>query len=115
MKYLMALILIVLVLLSAAAGVAKVLNMPQEVQFFEQAGLSASWLLPLGIIQILGALLAIYGPTRRMGSITMALGFLLSAAAIFMTGNMVFGAISLLPVFFSLFAAYRAGGHTAQR
>ncbi len=114
MKILTALILVVLVLLSVMAGVAKVMNMPQEIQFFEDAGLSLALLRPLGVIQILGGLLAIYPTTRRIGSAVMSLGFLFSALAIYMTGNTVFGTISLLPVLFALVFAWRAGDQPAE-
>lgn len=113
MKYVVALVLVVLVLLSFAAGGAKALNMPQEVQFFEEAGLSSSLLLPLGIIQILGGLLSIFRLRRRIGAVVMAFGFLFSAIAIFLTSNAVFGLISLLPVALSLFIAWKAGSQPA--
>ena len=113
MKYLHIIVLIILVLLSLAAGGAKIMEMPQEVQFFETAGLNTSLLLPLGVVQVVGALLAIYPPARKAGAAIMALGFLCSAMAIFMTGNTSFGTFSLLPVLLSLFLVWRAGGQSA--
>ena len=48
MKYLYYAILVIMVILSLAAGAAKVSNMQQEIQFFEDAGISSTWMLPLG-------------------------------------------------------------------
>lgn len=110
MKYLFFAVLIILVILSLAAGGAKVFNMPQEIQFFKDAGIHSTWLLPLGSLQIIGGLLAIYYRTRRVGSAAIALGFLLSTIVIFMTGNSAFGVFSLLPVFLCAFIFWRSKG-----
>lgn len=107
MKYLFLVILIILVVMSIAAGGAKVFGMPQEVQFFTEAGLNQSWLLLLGSAQIVGGLLAIYYRTRRAGSAIMALGFLASTIVILMTGNANFALISLLPVLLATLLFWR--------
>ncbi|MEP3693625.1 MAG: hypothetical protein ABJM99_01550 [Parasphingorhabdus sp.] len=91
-----------------AAGGAKVANMPQEIQFFEGAGINPTLLLPLGGIQIIGGLLAIYHRSRRAGSIVIALGFMLSTTVIFMTGNSAFGFFSLLPILLCAFIFWRS-------
>ena len=98
MKYLYFAVLIMLVLMSLSAGGAKVANMPQEIQFFVDAGISPTWLLPLGAFQIIGGLLAIYHRTRRAGVALIAIGFLVSTIVIFMTGNSGFAAFSLIPI-----------------
>ncbi len=91
-------ILIVLILMSLAAGAAKVLQMPQEIQFFQTAGLGIVLLMVLGVVQVVGAGLAAVPKTRTIGAGLMGVGFLVSAAVIFMTGNIGFGVFSLLPV-----------------
>ncbi len=88
----------VLTLLSLAAGGAKLAAMPQEIQFFENVGISTTWMLLLGIVQVSGGLLLIPQKTRRTGSVVTAAGFLASAAMIFVAGNIGFGLMSLLPV-----------------
>ena len=98
MKYLSLASLAIVVLLSLLAGGAKIMSMPQEVQFFAAAGIDAMWLLPLGILQAFGGLLAVFGRSRVAGSICMALGFLVSAITIYLTGNLPFALFSLLPV-----------------
>ncbi|OAO02069.1 hypothetical protein A8B75_13025 [Sphingomonadales bacterium EhC05] len=110
MKYLYYAILVIMVILSLAAGAAKVSNMPQEIRFFEEAGIGSTWMLPLGCLQIIGGLLAIYRRTRQAGSAVIAIGFLLSTFVIFATGNSVFGVFSLLPVLLCIFIFWRANG-----
>ncbi len=108
MKYLFFTVMIMLVILSLAAGGAKVSSMPQEIQLFQDSGIHPTWLLPLGSLQIIGGLLAIYHRTRRVGSVVIALGFLLSTIVIFMTGNCAFGVFSLLPVLLCAFIFWRS-------
>ena len=105
MKYVYWLLLGLLVLMSLAAGGAKLAAMPQEVAFFSAAGLDANLLSPLGLVQIVGALLAVLPRTRVAGASTMALGFLASSVVIFMIGNSGFGLISLIPVVLSALVA----------
>jgi len=98
MKWVKIIALVLIALMSGAAGLAKVMKTPQEVAFFEAAGMSLSFLIPLGIAQILGALLAVNSKTRRAGLGLVALCFLISAIMIFLSGNIGFGVGSLIPV-----------------
>jgi len=98
MKWIKKIVLVLIALMSGAAGLAKVMKVPQEVAFFEAVNMSLAFLIPLGIAQILGALLAINPKTRRLGLGLVALCFVLSAIMIFMSGDLGFGVISLLPV-----------------
>ena len=97
MRFLKTIILIVLTLMSLSAGAAKVRLMPHEAEFFAQAGLAVTWLYPLGALQILGAGLAAFSKFRYWGLILIAAGLLISAVVIFMTGNMFFTVVSLIP------------------
>ncbi|MGB5723228.1 MAG: hypothetical protein WBM39_02335 [Parasphingorhabdus sp.] len=110
MRYLFFAVLIILVIMSLAAGGAKVSHMPQEIQFFRDAGINSSWLLPLGGLQIIGGLLAVYHRTRQLGLAVVALGFLVSTIVIFMTGNVTFGVFSSLPVMLCVFIIWRSSG-----
>ncbi|QLC23492.1 hypothetical protein HFP51_09610 [Parasphingopyxis sp. CP4] len=105
MKYVYWVILALLALMSLAAGGAKLAMMQQEVTFFAEAGLDAKWLYPLGTVQVIGALLAIYPRSRALGAVVMALGFFVSSVVILMTGNIGFALISLIPVILSGFVA----------
>ncbi len=87
----------VLALLSLAAGAAKIAAAPQEIQFFQDAQVSIRWMLPMGVLQVVGGILTIFRRSRKFGAIIAAAGFLLSAAMIFVTGNLVFAVVSLLP------------------
>ena len=84
--------------LSLAAGAAKLTSAPQEVQFFQEAGVGLGWMLALGALQIAGGILLIFHRLRKVGAVLAAIGFALSAAMIFATGNTVFAAFSMLPV-----------------
>lgn len=103
MKIFQIILLIILVLMSIAAGAAKVMSMPQEIGFFEIAGLSTDFLVPFGILQLLGGLMLAVPKTRKPGAIVVALCFLVSALIIFKSGQIGFGLISLLPVAAAVF------------
>lgn len=98
MKIFRIVVLVVLIAMSLSAGAAKVMQMPQEVQFFEAAGLNVHLLMALGALQIIGGVLAAFPDFRKSGAIIIGVGFLVSSFAIFMTGDIAFGAFSLLPV-----------------
>ncbi len=101
MKIFQTVILVILVLMSLSAGAVKLLQMPQEVKFFEDAGLGVSLLMALGAVQILGGILAAVPKFKLPGASIIAAGFLASTIVIFMTGQIAFGAFSLLPVIFA--------------
>ncbi|WP_417526152.1 hypothetical protein [Marinovum sp.] len=94
--------LIVLSLMSLAAGIAKILQTEQEVQFFAEAGLGVMPLMGLGLIQVAGGLLSWIRRFRLPGLLLIALGFFLSVVIIAVTGEFVFAALSMLPVLASL-------------
>jgi hypothetical protein len=97
-------------LLSLAAGAAKLAQAPQEVEFFASVGLGAVWLYPLGALQVVGAIACIPTRIRKIGICAVALGFAISAAMIFATGNAVFGAVSLMPAALAAWLFVRTPG-----
>ncbi|NNE39707.1 MAG: hypothetical protein HKN14_02185 [Marinicaulis sp.] len=99
--------LVALVFMSLAAGGAKVFRMPQEIAFFESAGLALAWLYPLGGAQIAGGILSTIPKSRKIGLTLMGLGFLVSTIVIFMVGQFGFALISLLPVVVSVLLILR--------
>jgi hypothetical protein len=101
MKIFQTVILVILVLMSLSAGAVKLLQMPQEVKFFEDAGLGVALLMALGAVQILGGVLAAVPKFKLPGASIIAAGFFTSTIVIFMTGQIAFGAFSLLPVIFA--------------
>jgi len=106
------LLLIALILMSFAAGAAKLMQMPQEVAFFAAAGLGPLPLISLGVLQVAGAVFAIPHRWRRQGLWLMALGFLASSIVILITGNVIFAVGSLLPVILALYLSLPAGRTT---
>lgn len=102
MKYVMIALLAILALMSLAAGGAKVMQVDQEVQFFAGAGLPVWVMVTQGVLQIVGAILAVIPKFRRFGLNLMALMFVASAILIFMTGDVTFGLVSLIPAALAL-------------
>ncbi|MEP4053389.1 MAG: hypothetical protein ABJN22_14190 [Litorimonas sp.] len=99
-----------LVLMSFMAGVAKLTEMPHEVEFFELASISTAILLPFGIFQTLGAALAVNPKTRKIGLIIMALAFFASVVLIYLSGDTVFALMSLTPVGIAMILAFTKWG-----
>jgi len=98
MKIVSYLIITIVALLSLAAGLAKVMQAPQEMEFLQGAGLSPGLIVAFGLVQILGGLLLVPGKTRMVGAVVAGSAFTVSAALLFMSGNLAFGLISILPV-----------------
>lgn len=103
MKILTMLLLVIIALLSIAAGVAKVMGLPQEVQFLEGFGLNSMLIVLYGLAQIVGGILFAIPKTLRLGAIIIIVGFALSAALIALAGNYVFSLVSLLPIAITVF------------
>lgn len=104
MKIVINLLIVIITLLSLAAGVAKIMHMPQEVQFLRGFGFNNLTITLYGVVQIVAAILLSVGALlsnkrfQLVGAICLALTFLLSSVLIFSTGHWVFGLVSLLPV-----------------
>ncbi len=87
-----------LALLSLAAGIPKLMQMPQELEFLSSIGLSAIAVCMLGLVQLAGGILLAIEKLRVAGAILAGLAFLTSSIAILAGGNTVFGLLSLIPV-----------------
>lgn len=90
--------LILVVLLSLAAGLAKVAKVEAEFEFLSNAGLNESQILVFGLVQIAAGALMILPKTRFYGAMIAALAFLASTVLIFMSGNISFGLLSIIPI-----------------
>lgn len=97
MKVLRIIVLVIVTLLSLAAGLAKVMQVPQEAAFFEGLGVNLGVMIGLGAAQIIGGLFVVFPKTRNIGAIITAIAFLISAIMIFMNGQIGFALFSLLP------------------
>lgn len=98
MKIVNIVLIILISLLSVAAGLAKVMQVPQEMEFLTGFGLSTSAILTFGVVQVLGGVLLAIPRFRLSGAILIIIAFLLSAILVFLGGNLSFGFVSILPV-----------------
>lgn len=96
----------VLGLLSVAAGIPKIMQMPQELEFLASIGLSGIAVSILGVVQLAGGVMLFLSRTRLAGAVLAALALIVSSAAIFSSGNATFGLISLLPVVVAAIVIY---------
>jgi hypothetical protein len=93
------LIWILLALLGVAAGIAKMLQSPQEMAFFQgQLGFSAEAIMAFGLLQFVAGAMLIFKKTRLLGAALLGVTLLLSSIVIFMAGEISFGVVSLIPV-----------------
>jgi hypothetical protein len=104
----------VLVLLSIAAGLAKLLESPQEITFLSRAGLSELQILMLGGFQTCSGLLLAFSKTRRWGTLAAGAGLLVSSVIIFISGNVPFGVFSLLPIAVAIYIFFRTRSRVQQ-
>lgn len=91
-------LLTILVLMSLAAGVAKMLQMPQELGFLSSLGIGERTVLILGIVQALGGVLLVPPGTRRIGALLAIFALVVSGVALFASGNTGIGLITLFPI-----------------
>ena len=98
MKILMMIIVAVLALLSIAAGVPKLIQMPQELGFLQAIGMNGVLVSLLGGVQVLGGALLTWPKARFVGSGLVALGFLVSSLALFAGENVPFAFVSTIPL-----------------
>lgn len=104
MKTIINLTIVIIALLSLAAGIAKVTHSPQEVKFLQSFLFNDFTITLYGVMQILAAVLLSVGglfshqSAKLIGATMVALGFLLSSILIFISGSWIFGLVSLLPV-----------------
>ena len=93
-------------LLSVAAVIPKILQMPQELAFLDSIGLSGIAVSILGGAQLAGGILLFWSRFRLAGALLAGLALFVSSAAIFSSGDSGFGLISLLPIVLSVIVIY---------
>jgi len=93
-------------LLSVAAGIPKILQMPQELGFLNSIGLSGIAVSILGVVQLAGGIMLFWSQSRLVGALLAGLALLVSSVAIFSSGDSGFGLISLLPIVVSIIVIY---------
>ncbi|WP_372761903.1 hypothetical protein [Pseudoalteromonas sp.] len=112
MKVFNIVLIIIVALLSIAAGAAKVMAVPGEVQFLQSFGFSNPLITTYGILQLSGGGLLIPPKTRMLGAFVASASFLISTILIFISGNTIFGLISIIPVALTLIVAFQLSKFT---
>lgn len=86
-------------MLGVAAGVAKMLQTPQEMAFFhDQMGFNAEAIMAFGFVQFAAGIMLVFNKTRMAGAALLGLTLLLSSIVVFMAGQTFLGVASLVPV-----------------
>ena len=96
-------ILVVLIGLGMISGTAKILLMPEEVEFFTRVGLNETLIILIGITQLIGSIVIFFKKPRKIGAFILAVTFGISTFMIFLSGKIVFGFISFLPILMTYF------------
>ncbi|XOV77999.1 MAG: hypothetical protein ACFHVJ_13730 [Aestuariibacter sp.] len=107
MKILTIALIAIVALLSIAAGLAKLMAVPEEVQFLQQFGFNALAISLYGVIQVSAGLLLSIPKSRMIGVAITIVAFGLSTVLIFVSGNYIFGLVSLLPIALVIVIAIR--------
>jgi len=97
----MNIVLVSVLLLAFASAIVKIMLVPLEVEFYSAHGFTNSGLIVFGAIQLVGGLLAIAPKIRWLGSLILAISFLVSAVLILKSGNIPFGLVALVFVAFA--------------
>ena len=105
-NFLSVVLIIALGLLSIAAGLPKILQMPQELGFLESIGLSAIVVSILGVIQLVGGIFLLWPSLRFIGALLAGFAFAVSSVAIFVHGDAKFGLVSLVPLLALIMVIY---------
>jgi hypothetical protein len=98
MKMINTLVVAIIALLSIAAGLAKVMQTPQEMAFLQGLGMSTGLIVAFGLVQIIGGVLLVLKKTRMPGVVLATSAFVVSTVLIFIGGDFTFGLISILPI-----------------
>ncbi|MCV6622195.1 MAG: hypothetical protein OIF51_10650 [Cellvibrionaceae bacterium] len=108
MNILRIILIAIVAIVSAAAGLAKIMRAPQELEFLQGFGLSVSQIVTFGAIQLAGALLLVWPRARALGAVFAIAGFALSSFFIFKSGNVQFGLFSMLPIMLAFIVLWQA-------
>jgi len=109
------LIIAIVALLSIAAGLAKVMQTQQEMEFLQGVGLSSVVIVAFGLVQILGGVLLVPRKTRMLGAILATSALVVSTVLIFIGGNLSFGLVSILPIALAGVIIYQSARITDNR
>ena len=108
MKIVNILIIAIIALLSIAAGLAKVMQTQQELEFLQGVGLSSALIVAFGLVQISGGILLVPRKTRMLGAVLATSALIASTVLIFIAGNLAFGFVSILPIALACVIIYQS-------
>jgi len=111
-KIVSSMIIVIIALLSILAGLAKVLQTQQEMEFLQGLGLSPALIIVFGVVQIVAGVLLLLTKTRMLGAVLATLAFTVSAVLIFIGGNLSFGLLSTIPIALAGFIIYQSARTT---
>ena len=100
MNILLKILLVLLVILAAFSGFAKVQLMPQEVAFFSKHGFNNTLIIVLGVAQILGAIFMATAKLRLIGASIVMLTFGISLVLLLMNQNYLMSVITSIVMLF---------------
>lgn len=115
MKIVSIILIATMALLSIAAGLAKVMQVPEEMTFLTGLGLDNTMIFIFGAIQIVGGILLAIPKSKMYGSVIVAISFLGSAILVLVGGNFTFGIVSMLPVVITGFIVYQTSKNTRNK
>ena len=115
MKKVNILIIAIIALLSIAAGLAKVMQTQQELEFLQGVGLSSASIVAFGLVQISGGVLLVLKKTRMLGAVLATSALVVSTVLIFIGGNLAFGLVSILPIALACVIIYQSARTTHNR
>jgi len=97
---------ILVTLLSIATGLFKLTQQEADITLFESIGFSTMATTILGGVQLLGGLLLIPKKTRNVGAFIMIPTFAIASIAVFVSGMMAFGLVSILFIAMAALVVY---------
>ena len=106
MKILHWLFVVLIALMAITAGLAKVFQIPDEVQFLNLFGFTTLLIVSYGVIQTIGGVLILVPRTLKIGAFVTALAFILSSVLILLSGDLIFSLVSLIPVMLTYFIVW---------
>ena len=88
--------LILIVLLSTASGMFKILQQEADIELFAKIGINTTGTTLLGVVQFLAGLCLLIPKARKWAAIALIPTYMLAAIAVFANELWIFGSISLL-------------------
>lgn len=109
MKILKTINLVLLILLGFLSGIAKVVKLPQEMEFFHgEMGFAENTIVIFGLVQLAAGILLITSKSRLPGAVLLASTLIISSIVLFVAGKVPLGLFSILPILMTGFVIKEA-------